>query len=234
MGNQIEILQFLACHQPGSDLSNGHAGRLCHEGHGAAGAGVYLKDIDGCALNGILHIHQANHFQRLCQGMGLLFHVFHHRIGQGIGRQRTSAVAGMNASLFNMFHDTGDMHIITVAQGIDVHFNRVTQIVIDQHGALAGYNHGGCDVTAQFRLVMDDFHRATAQDIGRADHDRIPDASGNGDCLISRGRDPIGWLAQVQILQQALEPFPVFRQINCIGRCAQDGNARLFKRPGQF
>ena len=55
-----EAGQRLAGHDPGRDLCHGHRRRLCHEGHCTAGPRIDLEHIDIVALDGILHVHQAD------------------------------------------------------------------------------------------------------------------------------------------------------------------------------
>ena len=60
---QVEICDLLARHNARGGLGQRHAGSLGDKGHRAAGTGIGLDNIDGLALDGVLHVYQAAHAQ---------------------------------------------------------------------------------------------------------------------------------------------------------------------------
>ena len=74
-------------------------------------------------------------------------------------------------------------------QAIDVDLDGVGQIAVDQQRALVGDDEFGRaverrrkprDVAVDLGAVVDDFHAAAAEHVGRADDDRIADLVGDG------------------------------------------------------
>jgi hypothetical protein len=67
---------------------------------------------------------------------------------------------------------------VTVAIGsASTSHSIASQILVDQHRAVARNLHGGGDVVVELRLAVDDFHGAAAQHVGRAHQHRIADAA---------------------------------------------------------
>ena len=82
----------------------------------------------------------------------------------------------MDAGLFNMFHDPPDEHLFPVADRINVKFDSILQIGIDQDRVMPAHPHCLFHVGLQFDGVMDDLHRPPSKDIGWPDKDRVPDS----------------------------------------------------------
>ena len=67
-----EFAQLAAGHKARGDLGQRNAGRLRDVRHGARGARVHLDDEHLVALDGVLHVHQADDFQRARQAEGVV------------------------------------------------------------------------------------------------------------------------------------------------------------------
>ena len=225
---QFEFGKPGAGHDPRADLGDFHPGRLGHEGHGARCARIYFQHIDFTILHRVLHIHQPLHFQ--CSGHGHGFGLqFRHNGGrQGIGRQGTGGIAGMDARFFNMFHHAGDMHIaIFIRDAIHIHFNGINQILINQDRVFAGYFHRFHAKAHELFAVISNFHRPPAQHVRRPHHNGVADAFSGLGRFFQRAHRAIARLLKAKPLQQLLEAFTVFGDINRLRAGAQDGNARL-------
>ena len=70
---------------------------------------------------------------------------------------------------------------VAVGDRVDIDLDRVAQIRVDQHRALARHHHGLGDVAGELRLVVHDLHGAAAEHIRRADDEREADRGGDGD-----------------------------------------------------
>ena len=77
----------------------------------------------------------------------------------------------MNAGLLDVFHDSADEHVATIADRIDVDFDRIIQESIEQHRTLVRDLHRIGHVGAQIVFVEDDFHGASTKHVGWA-HDQ--------------------------------------------------------------
>src|SRR5262245_57705688 len=75
-----------------------------------------------------------------------------------IRRQDTSAVAAVDAGLFDVLHDPTDHDSLNVADGIDVNFDRILQELIDQDWPVLGHADRLGHITAQGAFVIDNRH----------------------------------------------------------------------------
>ena len=231
---KVEPGQFLARHHAGRDLGQRHACRLGDEGNGAAAARVHLEKIDVLVLDGELHIHQPDNAQRAGQRLGLAADLLDQRVRQGLRRQRAGRVAGMNAGFLDMFHDAADIDVLAVAQRVDINLDGVVQEAVDQHRVVAGNDNRVTHVALEIGFVMHHLHRAPAKNIGRADDDRQADTGGDVARLFGGMRDAVLRLAQLQIVDQLLEPLAVFGKVDGVRAGSEDRDVRLLQRGGDL
>ena len=229
-----EIRHRLARHQTRGNRGNRAIGRLGNKGHGARGARVDLKDVNHAILDRELHVHQADHIQPQGHLFGLHLQLGHGRGIQRIGRQRAGRIARMHAGLFDVLHDARDMHGLPVTQRVNVHLDRARQVAVQQHGAVTRHDDGTGDIALELVEIAHDFHRAPAQHIGRADHQRIANTPCNFKGFRIGMGNAVDRLLETKIVEQFLEPLAIFGQINGVGRGAQDRDALGFQRVGQF
>src|SRR5580693_10658137 len=104
----------------------------------------------------------------------------------------------MNAGFLDVLHDAGDIGVLAVGQAIDVDFDGVGEITVDQKRAAVGDGKLGRtveigrqadEIAVDLGRVVYDFHAAAAEHIRRPDHDRIADLLGNGARLAGAGGD---------------------------------------------
>ena len=225
---QFEFSKLRTSHDARTNFRDRNAGCFGNERHGAGGTRVHFQHINFIILDGILHIHQPLHFQRAGHGHGFCLQFRDDRGRQGIRRQGTGGIAGMNAGFFDMFHHAGDMHIaILIRDAIHIHLNRIHQVLINQDRVFAGYFHSLRTKAHKLFAVIGNFHRAPAQHIGRAHHNGVADALRLIRRFFQRAHYAIARLLQPQALQQLLEAFAVFGDINGFCAGAQDRDARL-------
>ncbi len=140
----------------------------------------------------------------------------------------------MHAGFLDMFHDAGHKHISAVGKSIDIHFDCIAQIAVDQHRAVARDDHRFRDIAVELGLIMDDFHRPSAQHVGGADDDRKADFPGNRLCLFRTAGDAVARLGQLQLFDERLEAVAVFSQVNGIGGGAENGHIFPLQRSRQL
>ncbi len=129
----------------------------------------------------------------------------------------------MDARLFDMLHDACDVDVGAVAEGIDVNLGRAGEVAVEEDGAVTRDMHGLADVAVELVHVADDFHRAAAEDVGRADDEGEADAGRDLDCLFGGGGDAVDGLFEAELFDELLEPFAVFGKVDGVGRGAEDG-----------
>jgi hypothetical protein len=81
----------------------------------------------------------------------------------------------VNTSLFNVLHDRADHYVSPIADSINVHFDGAVEEVVQQHRAVVRHFHRVTQVALEFVFFVDDFHRPTAQYVGRTHHQRVAD-----------------------------------------------------------
>ena len=141
----------------------------------------------------------------------------------------------MDSRLLDMLHDTGNEDVLVlVGQRIDIDLDGVAQVGIDQHRRVARNFHGFARITFEARTVIDDLHRTAAQNVGRANDDGVADPFGDGDCLLLRSRRAVVGLAKLQLMDQLLEAVAVLGQVDGVGRCTENGDARGLERLGEL
>ena len=129
-----QFLQGLAQHDLGGELGQRAADGLAHKGNGARGPRVHLENVDLTALDGELHVHQANHPQFGGHESSLPFDLLLDLFRDADGRQHAGAVSRMNPGLFDMFHDPADHRQAAVADGINVQLDGILEKLIDEDG----------------------------------------------------------------------------------------------------
>ena len=144
----------------------------------------------------------------------------------------------MNAGLLDVLHDAGDEGVLAVGEAVDVDFDGVGQIAVDQQRALRRDDQLGrpVEIAGQPRHiavelggVVHDLHGAPAEHVGRPDHHRIADLVGDGARRARRGGDAVLRLAQLEPVEQLLEAVAVFGEIDGVGRGAEDRHLGLLQ-----
>src|SRR5216684_3578113 len=131
---KIHAGEFGARHQARPDFSQGHAGRLADVRHRARGSWVHLENVHGFSLDAILHVHQADHVERLGQAPGVVADALEHPGREAYRGQHARRVARVHAGLLDMLHDAANDHVIAVGERVYVHFGGVFEKLVDQYG----------------------------------------------------------------------------------------------------
>ena len=236
---QTLIGDLVAHHAAHGDLGELVARCFGNKRHGTRSAGIHFQHVHhrffGVGiLNGKLHVHEANHFERLGKFAGFAANFRNERRRETIGRQRAGRIAGVHAGLFNMFHDAGNSYDVSVADRINVHFNRIVEEPVEEHRFFRAYLHSLAHVFDEALGRMHDFHRTAAENVARTNDNRVTDFFGLGKRFVFRVRNTVGRLKQTELIDELLEAFAVFRAVNRVGRCADDGHAVGFEFTADF
>ena len=130
----------------------------------------------------------------------------------------------MNARLFDMFHDAGDDRLVAVGETIDVDFDGVGQIAIEQQRILAEHrvdlpglvvriarlDLGGHEarqraeqIIVEIALIADDRHGAAAEHIAWAHDERQPKLLHDDRATARRNRRCRSWAASARACREA-------------------------------
>ena len=140
----------------------------------------------------------------------------------------------MHARLLDMLHDAANQHHFAVADGVNVHFYRIVEEAVEQHWCIVGDAHRRLEVTTQVGFVVDDFHRAAAQDVGRTHHQRVANLFRLLYGLFDGRHRGVRWLFQLQTVNRLLETLAVFRAVNRIRAGPDNRYACRFQRARQL
>ena len=122
----------------------------------------------------------------------------------------------MDACLFDMLHDAANQHHFAIADGIDIHFNRVVEEAVQQHWRVVGDADRSLEVAAQILLVIDDLHRPTAEHVRRTHHQRVANLFRFLYRLLNGGDGGVRRLLQLQTVNRVLEALTIFRPVDSV------------------
>ena len=163
--------KLAAGHQSRRHLGQRNAGGLAHVGNRARGARIDFQHVNRVALNGVLHVHQADDAESAGQAIGVVANVGQRGGRERNGRQNTGGVAGVDAGLFDVFHDAADDHIFAVGERIDVDFGGFLEELVDQNGPRRAHQRGPRDIFLHRVEIVGDDHGAATQHVTGAHQD---------------------------------------------------------------
>jgi len=149
-------------------------------------------------------------------------------------RQHHGGVAGMHTGELNVFQHAADDDRLSVRQAdvrdaIHIHLRGVLEKFVHQHRAFRRGLHREPHVMRQFRVRINDLHRAAAQHETRAHQHRIPQALGGDERLgLVRGQ-AVRRLRDVQPGQHGREQLAVLGDLDALRRGADDVHAVLLQ-----
>ena len=83
------------------------------------------------------------------------------------------------------------------------------------------------DIAAQHFLVLNDLHRPPAEDVGRPDHQGVPDLLGDLEGFLDIPGHPGFRLGDAQVGHDMPEAVPVLREVDDVGGRSDDGQSRI-------
>ena len=137
----------------------------------------------------------------------------------------------MNACLLHVFHDAANQHVLAVAHGIDVNFDRNIEESIEQHGTVVRHLHGVSHVRAQVIFGENDLHRTATEYIRRPHNQGETHLTRQPHRLVFRTGGRIRRLLQAQLLDQSLEALAILCHVDRIRRSPDDRRTGIFERP---
>ncbi len=118
-------------------LATGRPITLATNGTVRERARIDFEHVNLAILDRVLHVHQPADFQRQRQSHGSAAPVRRSMLGiERMRRQRAGAIARMHAGFLDMLHDAGDEGVLAVGQAIDIDFDRIRQIAVEQQRTL--------------------------------------------------------------------------------------------------
>jgi len=231
---EAQLFQGFASHHAGSDHGQGGADALGHERYGTRRTRVDFDHVDLVALQGQLHVHQADNTQFQGHFLDLYADFVLHFLAQRVRWQRARRVTGVNAGLLDVLHDRADHHVGAVADRIHVHLDGAVEEVVEQYRAVVGHLHGFTQVALELVQLVDDLHGAATQYVGWAHDQRVTDAASSADGFFFAAHGGVWRLQQAQALNHLLEALTVFGTVNGVRAGTDDRYAGFFQGASQF
>ena len=174
-------------------------------------------------MNGELEVDQPLHLQREGQAAAPLTDRAEGSLSKRDGGKAAGGITGMDARRFDVFHQAADDHVaLVVAERIDVHLNRIFQVLVDQHRMVGFHLNRLQHVAIELLFVEDHLHGATTQHIGRADHHRIAHAGRHIPGFRLTAGQAMPGLANLQLAQDRFELLAIFSTVDRLRRRAPD------------
>ena len=144
-------------------------------------------------------------------------------------RKDACGVAGVDAGQLDVLHDRRHICVGSVADGVRLALQCVVQEAVDEDRAVRGDAHRRVHVARHGIVVVDDFHAAAAEHVGRTDHDRITDAVRDLLRLFDGGGHAGFRHRDTELVHDHAELVAVLRQVDDLGGGAQDLHAVLLE-----
>ena len=166
-------------------------------------------------MNGELEVDQPLHLQGEGQAPTPLTDRAEGFFSKRNGGKAAGGITGMDARRFDVFHQAADDHVaLVVAERIDVHLNRIFQVLVDQHRMVGFHLNRLQHVAIELLFVEDHLHGATTQHIGRADHHRIAHAGRHIPGFRLTAGQAMPGLANLKLAQDRFELLAIFSTVD--------------------
>ena len=231
-GKQALVAKFLdgrTRHDSSRRLRHGNTGGFGDERHCPRSSGVGFQDVERVLGKSELHVQQAPHPHALRDGTCRRSDAVDVRFPEGHGWQSTRRVTRVDARLFDVLHDAGEIHVVAIKERINIDFYRVIKEAVHQHRMFTGHLGRPLQVTLEHRIVVHNLHPSPAEHITRANEYRVPNASRDGRCLVEGPRRSVVGSRQSSVRQHAAEGSSLFGEMDGGRRGAHNRDACIFE-----
>ena len=226
---KIHVGEFFSGHQARGNFRQRHAGGFADVRNGARGARIDFEDVDRVALDGVLHVHQADDFQRHGKPLRVVANGVENCRRKTDRRKYAGRIAGVHAGFFDVLHDAADDHAVAVGKRVHVDFGRFFQELIDEHGARGSHQRGLRDVLLHGVDVVRDDHGAATEHVAGANEHRQADFARHARGFFRDKRGRVARLRNFQFVEQAAEAAAVFGKVDGFWSGADDRDAVAFQ-----
>ena len=135
----------------------------------------------------------------------------------------------MNAGKLDVLHDCRNICMCSVGDRICLTLQSMIQETVDQDRTIRCYADSRIHVLGHSGVIIDDFHAASAEYVGRANHDRIADLICNRLGFLDRCGHSGLRHRDAELIHHAAEEVAVLCEVNDLRGCSEDVNAVLLK-----
>jgi hypothetical protein len=139
------------------------------------------------------------------KALSVVANLFKHRGLERHRRHHAGRIAGVDARLFDVFHDPGDDHVVAIGDSVHVHLRGVLEELINQNGAL------GVVQASQLRRlrhvlfhclqIVGNHHRPATQYVTWPNQHRQANIRSHGDGLLGLECGATSRLRDIQLRQ---------------------------------
>src|SRR5689334_17468065 len=108
-------------------------------------------------------------------------------------------ITTMDACRLNVFHDTHDMHVLTIADGIYLRFLATIQEVVDKYFIIRQVLQQADHTFFQLLVINNDTHTLATQYVGRTYQNRVAYLSRHFYSLICSVSGAVFWIRDTQL-----------------------------------
>ena len=217
----------------GGKRHNRNSRDLADVGNRPRGSGVHLDNIYLILINNELNVYHSKDMQGSCQLSRVLLDLLFDFVRKASGRVNRNTVSGMNTRPLDMLHDTGDQDVLAVADSVNLDFLPL-QILVYQNRMVLRVAVDHADILHNILVVYGNLHALSAENIGRADKNRITQLVGDFYCLFRRVNGVSRGSRNLCLLKDLVKELSVLRGIHVFGRSAENRDAHLHERLRQL
>mmetsp|Transcript_23416 Transcript_23416/g.41618 ORF Transcript_23416/g.41618 Transcript_23416/m.41618 type:complete len:410 (-) Transcript_23416:1258-2487(-) len=201
---------------------------LSHERNGTGCTGVGLNDVGHIILNGELDVDETNDLQLLGNLGGPALDDLKDGGTDGLGGEGTGRVTRVNTGLLNVLHHTGNHDIaILIAEGINIHFHRAIEVLVNKDGTLGVNFDGVGDIALEVVVVVQDLHGTTTQHIAGTNHDGVAQLVRLFKGLRLRASRATSRLANVELVEEIHPAIAILGLIDGLGTGTPDAGVAV-------
>jgi hypothetical protein len=221
----------------GSDVDEVDAENLGNEGERTGRAKVALDDLEGGLLTGDgladdLHVVRTRDLERLGDLLSNDLESLHVVAVEGEGREDDGSVTRVNTGLLDVLGDGVDEELALVGDGVDVNLLSTVDELGEDGGVLGGDLGGGGERVLEGRLVPDDVHGGSGEDVGGTDEDGVGHLLGEVLSGLDVGGLNPGGLVDTVSVKDSRELVAVLSRVDHRGVGTENVDAGLLETKG--
>ena len=194
--------------------------------HGSGRTWIYLDHVDILTAYDKLDIDHSDDMQGFRKSSGVLYDGFLSVLADGLCRIYGNTVSGVYAGALDVFHDSRNQDICTVAYSIYLNFLAL-QVFVYQDRVLLCDPVDDSDKLIDIFITDRDLHALSSKYIGRTYQYRITQLIGSFLCFFRGKYGMSGRTRDLTFLQDRVEQLTVFRGVYVLCRSSKDRNAHL-------
>ena len=135
----------------------------------------------------------------------------------------------MYACQLDMLHNTGNEAVCSVRDSVSLALCSVVEEAVDEDGSVRSYADSSIHVNSHHLVIVNDLHSASAENVGRTNHNRIADLVCDSDSLVSVYSHACLRHRNAQLVHHSAEVVSVLSKVDGLRSCTEDIYAVLLQ-----